>query len=369
MFIYKRFLKYLIILVILIIPTVVTFNDCKLYKEPIGSITAAHTEKMPLKHGASDQTYKQTLTIKLMNTSDVGNSYKYKNSYTTSQFATTQYRKGQCVFLKMNVAAKNGGYGENGLKIIGQKYDYIWAFMISLLVCLLFAIAGRRAVLIIASLSMNLIVFALGMQNIIRFKDLGLLTLCMTSIFIVASLILLYGFSKKSLGAILSSSTTVLMVFGLYMLIVHFSGRIEYEYIDYANISEPIEQLYISSLIFSLLGAVMDVSITINATVNEIMKKAGQSTLPNIVKSIKGVSNDIMGTMINVMLFTFVGDEIPIYILKMSNGYDIITLFSNGAVFEIIRLLIGAIGIVLAVPVSGFFAVILRHKMIVKKGA
>ena len=80
MFIYKRFLKYLIILVILIIPTVVTFNDCKLYKEPIGSITAAHTEKMPLKHGASDQTYKQTLTIKLMNTSDVGNSYKYKTA-------------------------------------------------------------------------------------------------------------------------------------------------------------------------------------------------------------------------------------------------------------------------------------------------
>jgi uncharacterized membrane protein len=368
MFISKKFLKRLIILAILIIPMVVTFNNCKLYKEPIAVITKVHTEKISKKSGASDQTYKQMLTIKLMNTSDAGHIYTYKNSYTTSQFATTKYRKGQCVFLKMHVSAKNGGYGEDGIKIIGQKYDYIWAFMISLLVCLLFSIAGRRAVLIIASLGMNLIVFVLGVQKTIGFKNIGLLTFCMTSVFIVASLLILYGFSKKSFGAILSSSTTVLMVFGLYMLIICFSSRIEYEYIDYTNVNEPLEQLYISSLIFSLLGAVMDVSITINATVNEIMMQAGKSTLPDIVKSIKGVSNDIMGTMINVMFFTFVGDEIPIYILKLSNGYDMITLFSNGAVFEIIRFLIGAIGIVLAVPVSGFFAVILRYKMIVKKG-
>jgi uncharacterized membrane protein len=42
------------------------------------------------------------------------------------------------------------------------------------------------------------------------------------------------------------------------------------------------------------------------------------------------------------------------------------TLFSNGEVFEIIRFLIGAIGVVMAIPVSGFVAVMLRRREIRK---
>ena len=112
----------------------------------------------------------------------------------------------------------------------------------------------------------------------------------------------------------------------------------------------------------------MDVAITINSSVEEIVVSGGAKGLKEIINSIKGISNDIMGTMINVLFFTFVGDEIPINILKMANGYNMITLFSNGAAFEVIRFLIGAIGIALAVPVSGFFAVVLRARMIRKGG-
>lgn len=359
-----QLIKLIIVVVFVGTATIFAFNDAALYKAPIAKITHIETTQIKAKQGSPDERFRQKMTLKLKNTKQAGTKYQYENIYTTSQYRTTKYHKGQYVFIKTGLSKKDGGYGAHGLKIMSQKYDYIWAFMLSLLVSMTVMIAGRRSLLILSSLALNIVVFALGMQRMVKFQNLEMLTLVMTALFIVGTLLLLFGLSRKSLGAILSSASTVLIVLGIYMLIIHFSGRLGYEYIDYTNGNEPLEALYVSSLVFSILGAVMDVSITIHSSVEEIVRNAPGLGVREVIRSIKGISNDIMGTMINVLFFTFVGDEIPINILKMANGYNMVTLFANGAVFEVIRFLIGAIGIALAVVVSGFFAVILRRKQI-----
>lgn len=359
-----QIIRLLIVVVFVSTATIFAFNDSALYSQPIAKIESVKTENIEAKKGSLDERYLQKMILELENTKHAGLKYEYENIYTTSQYRTTKYRKGQYVFIKTGLSKKDGGYGEYGLKIMSQKYDYIWAFMISVLISLTFLIAGRRAILILCSLALNIVVFALGMLRIVKFENLEILTLVMTSIFIVGTLLILFGISRKSLGAILSSALTVVLVLGLYMLIIHFSGRLGYEYIDYTNGNEPLEALYVSSLVFSILGAVMDVSITIHSSVEEIVKNTPGLGVKAVIKSIREISNDIMGTMINVLFFTFVGDEIPINVLKMANGYSMLTLFANGAVFEVMRFLIGAIGIALAVVVSGFFAVLIRYKQI-----
>ncbi len=359
----KTIIKLIIAALIIIGAVICAVNDSFLYDDPIGKIISVDT-KSTGKGKNGDLKYSQTIKIKLQNTEKKGSVYELKNTYTTSKFRTTKYKKGQYVFLKTGVSKKNGGYGTLGIKIMSFKYDMYWAFLISVLVSLIVLIAGRTAILILLSLGLNVVVFALGMLRICKYEDIPRLTVGMTLIFVVGTLLLLFGVSKKSLGAILSSLITVGIVFSIYMLLTNISGRIQYEYIDYVNGNEPLAEMYCSSLVFSILGAVMDVAITINVAVAEIVNTGENLTIKKIVASVKEISNDIMGTMINVLFFTFIGGEIPINVLKLANGYNMMTLFSNGEVFEIMRFLIGAIGVVLAVPVSGFVAVMLRRKEI-----
>lgn len=86
-----------------------------------------------------------------------------------------------------------------------------------------------------------------------------------------------------------------------------------------------------------------------------------------LIHSIREMGYDIMGTMINVLFFTYISGAVPIMIVKIKNGYTLYHLIRFEIVFEIIRFLIGAIGIVLAIPVAGILAILLLHKAGVKE--
>ena len=110
------------------------------------------------------------------------------------------------------------------------------------------------------------------------------------------------------------------------------------------------------------LGAVMDVSISIAAGVAEIEEKTPDIRLKSLTHSIREMGYDIMGTMINVLFFTYISSAIPIVVIKLLNGYTLYHLIHFQLIFEIIRFLMGAIGIVLAIPVAGACSVLLLHK-------
>ena len=59
-----------------------------------------------------------------------------------------------------------------------------------------------------------------------------------------------------------------------------------------------------------------------------------------------------MGTMINVLLFTFAAGLIPSFIIRMNNDIAFFTNIRLYIPFEISRFLIESIGIVAAIPIS-----------------
>ena len=69
-----------------------------------------------------------------------------------------------------------------------------------------------------------------------------------------------------------------------------------------------------------------------------------------------------MGTMINVLMFSYIGGSLSIVILKIINGYNFQRLIQFDISFEIIRFLVGSIGIVSAVPISACVALLFFRK-------
>ena len=74
------------------------------------------------------------------------------------------------------------------------------------------------------------------------------------------------------------------------------------------------------------------------------------------------MGHDIMGTMINIMLFTYISGSIPLIILKMKSDVRLHTIILLHMPMEVYRFLIGSIGILLTIPISLFVSVALFKK-------
>lgn len=247
-------------------------------------------------------------------------------------------------------------------KIVGVKRDGAFIFLAALTISLLIMIANRRSIFIILSTIGNVMLFLISTEWIFKEENIDLISILLSILIIFFTFILLQGFTRKSFSSIASTIVTVLFVIGLYELLVLGFSDLPYEFVQFTNGNEDIEALYRASLVFTILGAVMDVAVTVNSSVSEIIRTTEDITVKKLIPSIREIGDDINGTMINVVFFTFILGELPLIILKLSNGYAISTLLGYGTEFEIIRFLIGAIGIVLAIPVSAFFAIVFNRK-------
>ena len=125
---------------------------------------------------------------------------------------------------------------------------------------------------------------------------------------------------------------------------------------QYEVASLPLKDIFFLSSLLGLLGAVMDNAITINTAVSEIVATNPSVSYSKLVNSIYEIIYDVMGTMINVLFFAYLSSSLPIIILKLSNGYNLISVFTIDYIFDIVRFLIGSIGIVISLPISGIIA-------------
>ena len=82
--------------------------------------------------------------------------------------------------------------------------------------------------------------------------------------------------------------------------------------------------------------------------------------MKSLIKSVREISYDIMGTMVNVLFFSYISGSIPMFLVKVKNGYSFSSIVRFDIVFELLRFLVGSIGIVLAIPVSGAVAILLH---------
>ena len=183
--------------------------------------------------------------------------------------------------------------------------------------------------------------------------------LCIAMILIFSSftLFVIGGYSKKMMAAVASTVLTTFVLWLIFFLLSFVTKDIPYEMLDMGMMKvNKLPVFYLAGVFIGCLGAVMDVSITVNSSVNEILVTSPNITKKELLHSVSEISHDIMGTMINVLFFTYLCGNIPILILKMKTRFTISQIYTYDLQFELIRFLLGALGIVLAIPVSALVA-------------
>ena len=259
---------------------------------------------------------------------------------------------------------------ESGYQISVITYNYIWLIIVMLalfIAAVLFV--GRKNGLysligLIATLA-ALVLFLVPMW-LKGYKAVPL-TLAVCVYVAVFCFVLLGGISRKTAAAILG---TVFCV-GAAWLFAFISSRIAH--ISGLNMEEAewlldesqmldgkvlnVRGLFISGILISSLGAVMDVAMSIASAVCEL--NAVDPTLPpkKLFASGMNIGRDMIGTMTNTLILAFVGTSLNLIIIMYAAGMQPLQLINNDdTIMEIIRGIAGSIGLVLAVPLTAFIA-------------
>lgn len=119
-----------------------------------------------------------------------------------------------------------------------------------------------------------------------------------------------------------------------------------------------IENLLFSTVAISALGASMDVSVSIASALREIQSLNKDVSSKKLFKSGMSIGRDIIGTMVNTLVFAFIGSSlvsIMIFILHGTNTFNRVVSSDFFAV-EITKALIGISVVIIMVPVTSFIA-------------
>ena len=355
-----RFFTVLIFFIVFLVLFIWTNNNYNIYKSTIAKVISLENVYDKTEKGTNDieeKYYIQTMVVKVKNGQYKGQQITLKNSYSSSMLMNEKYKKGDDLFISINENSS-----ELSGSIIGLKRDKFIVLLIGFFVIALVAVAGRFGIFTLCTLIANIVAFIYFIKLYVSGKDFMLINVLMIIFFSVVTLLILGGFSRKNIGAILSTLITTFLIFALYKISLAYTGDLHYELMDYIAGPNDLENIFLSGVLVGCLGAVMDVSITVNSAVNELVNEAKSITLKQLIKSIREIGHDIMGTMINVLMFSYIGGSLSIVILKIINGYNFQRLIQFDISFEIIRFLVGAIGIVSAVPISACVALLFFRK-------
>lgn len=355
-----RFFTVLIFFIVFLVLFIWSNNNYNIYKSTIAKVISLENVYDKIEKGPNDieeKYYIQTMVVKVKNGQYKGQQITLKNSYSSSMLMNEKYKKGDDLFISINENSS-----ELSGSIIGLKRDKFIVLLIGFFVIALVAVAGRFGIFTLCTLIANIVAFIYFIKLYVSGKDFMLINVLMIIFFSVVTLLILGGFSRKNIGAILSTLITTFLIFALYKISLAYTGDLHYELMDYIAGPNDLENIFLSGVLVGCLGAVMDVSITVNSAVNELVNAAKSITLKQLIKSIREIGHDIMGTMINVLMFSYIGGSLSIVILKIINGYNFQRLIQFDISFEIIRFLVGSIGIVSAVPISACVALLFFRK-------
>lgn len=175
-----------------------------------------------------------------------------------------------------------------------------------------------------------------------------------------------HGFNRESVSAYVGTMVAIVLTGLLAMVAVDatsLSGFAD-ESSLFLNFntqgSLDFVGLLLGAIIIGALGVLDDIAITQAAVVNELYKSNSKLSAMHVYKRALRVGREHVGALVNTLALAYTGAALPLILLFSVSSYrpDVILNMEMVAT-EIVRIIVGSIGLVLAVPVVTGLAVIL----------
>jgi uncharacterized membrane protein len=188
---------------------------------------------------------------------------------------------------------------------------------------------------------------------------------------LVGSVVIMYGVLYFAHGVSARTSTALLgTVFGLGVTALlaawatdaaHLTGVGDENAYTLVNGSDElsISSIILCGLIISGLGVLNDVTITQSSSVWELYELAPDTSARRLFASAMRIGRDHIASTVYTIAFAYAGAALPVLILVSLYDRALLdTLTSGELAEEVVRTLVGSIGLVLAIPLTTGIAVL-----------
>ncbi len=356
----KKFCMFSILIIVLVITNFWVKYDYAMYHDSIIKIIKVTDQVERVKSGPNGEKecyYVQKIIGKVMNGAYQGSAVEFENRYSYSRITSDRYLRGMRLFADLSDSGE-----KLSVSVLGEKRDTYVVMLLSFLIFLVIAVAGTRGVTSLISLTINIGVVAGAFYMYERGTNILQLCIAMLIIFGICSLLLANGWNKQTITAILASAISIIILYIIYKGVLLNTKEPEYLMQNYISGADDLPEIFMAGTLIGGFGAILDVAISITTSVNEVIKKTPDITNREFIHSMREISYDVMGTMINVLFFTYISGCMPMLILRWKNNVSIFIILELYLTLEIIRFLVGSIGIVLTILISGSISLLAYRK-------
>jgi len=212
------------------------------------------------------------------------------------------------------------------------------------------------------------IIFYLLIPSIYVGHSAVLVSIGVSSLIIIAGSYITHGFNRTTTSAMLGMLITVLITGAATYLVIHlghFSGFTS-ETNVYLNFNTggriSMVGLLFGGIMIGLLGVLYDIAIGQAVAVEELYA-AGEYTPKQVFGRAMRIGREHIGALVNTLAIAYVGTSLPLLLLFRETTTSFAYIL-NGEIFatEIVRILMGSIGLLLAVPLTTLLSVyVLRN--------
>jgi len=118
--------------------------------------------------------------------------------------------------------------------------------------------------------------------------------------------------------------------------------------------------LLLGGIIIGILGVLDDIAITQSSVVAELKSAAGHLSGREIYARALRVGKEHVGALVNTLALAYAGSALPLLLLFVSDRTPpLVALNSELVATEIVRTIVGSIGLIMAVPITTALAVIM----------
>jgi uncharacterized membrane protein len=301
--------------------------------------------------GTDAQSNFQTIKVEILDGAEKGAVVTVENDYLNLE-------EGEIFYLMHTVDQFSGldMYAVNDPYRLPQL-----GLLVGLFLLVVFIFGGKQGLRGLASLIGSfLFIFYLLLPGVMHGYSPLLITVLVSSLIIILGSYVTHGFIRTTSAAVIGMIGTVTLTGLLAYFMVHYTrlsgfGADEVIYLNFtAGGSLDVIGLLLGGIIIGLLGVLYDAAIGQSVSVEELTRIAPHVSRKIIYQRALRIGREHIGALVNTLAIAYVGASLPLLLLFYQTSTGSVGHIINTEIFatEIVRIMIGSIGLVLAVPIT-----------------
>lgn len=243
-----------------------------------------------------------------------------------------------------------------------RRNSLVWLFLI--FIVLTVAIARWRGITSILGMAISfLVIFAFILPKILAGSNPIQIAIFGSLIIIPVTFYFSHGFNKKTTVAVIGTVIALIItgiLANIFVEVVHLTGFATEE-AGFLQLAKQgiinIKGLLLAGIIISVLGVLDDITISQSSIIFQLKETNPKIKFNELYSRAMNVGQDHISSMVNTLVLVYTGAALPLLLLFIDNPHPFSEVINYEIIAEeIVRTLVGSIGLILAVPITTFIA-------------